>query len=595
MKLNIILIFIVSFCSIIIAQNESYFGVQTHFGQYHRSDMDSTNVCRMLDSVKSAGIKIIRDECYWSDVELTRGKFTFPQEIDFYISEAKARGIDVLLILNYNNSIYGPTSAITTDSNRQAYARYCQEVVSRYAPIGVKHYEIWNEPNIPIFWSPIPDASQYYELLKVAYTAIKSIDSTVTILGCATSPAEGNPYPYIDWLTFINSVFSLGGGSYMDGVSFHIYKFGTLPEDFFSTYINNLQAIVGTEKPLWITEFGYPTSKVWPNISLTDQSNFVTRLYLLGKNFPNLKNLTYYDLKNDCTDDNNNECNFGLLNFDLSSKPAFNSLKTVISKIDHLNLVSTIVTGHNYKYIFEKNGDTTYAVWHKSSSANNILNVNKNKLQITNSYNNSYYLYDVDKSFQVLFDKSPKYISELDNFPAITKFEIAPSIDTLVVGQKVAFKLTGKTNTNENIYIDNSAFSWSFSNSNVKVDSIGQLTALAEGSGVLTADFEGNIFQKEFIIIPYYDCMEVESFNDTNNFSYTFMNLLPTTTLSIIDTNYTSPNKSLLIDYQFQYQAINLHRINFFCDYWFYGEPDTIKLDVFNNNQPHAFEFNFED
>ncbi|MBN2570832.1 MAG: T9SS type A sorting domain-containing protein [Ignavibacteriales bacterium] len=65
--------------------------------------------------------------------------------------------------------------------------------------------------------------------------------------------------------------------------------------------------------------------------------------------------------------------------------------------------------------------------------------------------------------------------------------------------------------------------------------------------------------------------------------------------LSIVDTNYTTPNNSLLIDYHFQYQAINSHKITFTCDYWLYGEPDTLNLDIYNNSQPHAFEFHLND
>ncbi|MBN2087343.1 hypothetical protein JW758_03270, partial [Candidatus Peregrinibacteria bacterium] len=94
MKTNIVFFLIIFLSSVNVAQSENYFGVQTHFGQFYRGDMDSLSVCRMLDSIQSAGIKIIRDECYWSDIELTKGVFTFPKEIDLYVSEAKARGID---------------------------------------------------------------------------------------------------------------------------------------------------------------------------------------------------------------------------------------------------------------------------------------------------------------------------------------------------------------------------------------------------------------------------------------------------------------------------------------------------------------------
>jgi len=191
----------------------AFYGFQTHFGQFYRADMDSASMEAMLDLVKAAGFTAIRDECYWSEVEKIRGTFNFPKQTDNYIQAAKRRGIDVLLILNYNNPLYAPHagSAVTTDSNRTAFARYCQEAVKRYLPLGITHYEIWNEPNIPIFWDPAPNAADYAQLLQTAYPAIKAIDSTVTVISCATSPAEGNPPPFIDWLTFISQVFQNGG------------------------------------------------------------------------------------------------------------------------------------------------------------------------------------------------------------------------------------------------------------------------------------------------------------------------------------------------------------------------------------------------
>ncbi|NOX89838.1 MAG: glycoside hydrolase family 5 protein [Calditrichaeota bacterium] len=301
-----------------------FFGVQTHFGQFYRADMDSNSVKLMLDSVKQAGIRCIRDEAYWSDIETQKGVFNFPPAIDFYVKEAKKRNIEVLLILDYNNKLYADhsSSGVASDSNRAAFARYCQEVVRHFKPMGVKYYEIWNEPNIPVFWDPAPDASLYAELLKTVYPAIKEIDSTAFVMACATSPAEGEPSPFINWLDFIKQVINAGGGENMDGVSFHLYRFNS-PETYLFQDIDHLQKIVGSDKPLFLTEFGLPTSSVWPNISYQQQAQYFSRLLLLGRTVPQLKLISYYDLKDDGEDPSNNEHNFGLIAFDYKPKPAF--------------------------------------------------------------------------------------------------------------------------------------------------------------------------------------------------------------------------------------------------------------------------------
>ncbi len=184
--------------SSLVASENYRFGVQTHFGQFYRADMDSADVIVMLDSLQAAGVRLIRDECYRADVERDSGHYRFPAEIDFYVQSAADRDIEVLMLLDYNNPLYAPHagSGIVDDSNRVAFARYCRQVIDRYAPMGVHYYEIWNEPNIPIFWHPEPDPGQYALLLKSVYNSVKKEHPEITLLGCSTSPAEGNEPPF---------------------------------------------------------------------------------------------------------------------------------------------------------------------------------------------------------------------------------------------------------------------------------------------------------------------------------------------------------------------------------------------------------------
>lgn len=124
-------------------------------------------------------------------------------------------------------------------SIRAAFGRYCRAVAARYVPLGVKHFEVWNEPNlcIPSFcpWSPAPNPSEYVEVLKVAYGECNAVDSNVTVVGGSTSPLDEPETPQkIPGAVFINRVFQLGGGNYMDAVSFHQYPITRSPEQWVS-------------------------------------------------------------------------------------------------------------------------------------------------------------------------------------------------------------------------------------------------------------------------------------------------------------------------------------------------------------------------
>lgn len=78
----------------------NFFGVQTHFGQF-RPDVEE-----VLDLIEQAGINWIRDEMYWAEVEKKKGVFDFPRQYDNYLNSAQARGIQVLLILDFGNPLY---------------------------------------------------------------------------------------------------------------------------------------------------------------------------------------------------------------------------------------------------------------------------------------------------------------------------------------------------------------------------------------------------------------------------------------------------------------------------------------------------------
>lgn len=593
-----ILSFIIFITVLLNAQPpETFYGVQTHFGQFYRADMDSASVLAMLDSIQAAGIQIIRDECYWSYVEETPGVYNFPPEIDFYISEAGSRGIKVLLILDYNNPLYAAHSGsgITTDSNRTKFKDYCVETVSHYAPLGVKHYEIWNEPNIPIFWDPTPNAEDYALLLQEVYQPIKDVDSTVTVLGCATSPAEGNPPPFIDWLTYISDVWSFGGGNHLDGVSFHLYRVEKGPEQWLAADRTNLRNIIGNDIDIYLTECGYHTADVWPNLSEDNQARYVSRLYLMAKDIDGLKNITYYDFKNDGEIHDEPEHNFGLVNFNRSPKPAYNAYKTVIEQTGGKDLLQANRSGNTYSYSFGSGSDTTIAIWNSSSSDNISFEPGGDKIRITSMLGKVSYIFESDMVFDLISGVSPQYIERVDVFPNIETFSLVPAIDSFVVGQTFSFQLIGHTLYGEEIYIDPAGASWSFSNSNAVFNDPGVFEAVSPGTGNIVIDFMGFHWENEVTVFEAFGTFEFEPFNSMDNFTYDFENMLPAASLSIVDTNYTTAGHSLSINYAFNYISLTQHRAVLYCDYLLLGEPDSLLIDIYNNGNGHVVKFIIEE
>jgi hypothetical protein len=326
-----------------------FFGVQTHFGQY-RAGVDE-----LLDLIKGAGAGWIRDEVYWSEIEKKKGVFDFPQFYDHYLKAARARGIQVLLILDFGNALYSGVQkgGPATEAERKAFARYCGEVVNRYGALGVRHFEIWNEPNASMFWKPQPNPGDYARLLEAAYTACKAVDPGSTVLGCSTSGTD---------LDFINGVLAAGGGRFMDAVSFHPYCQPLPPEQKLLDDIARLKTLV-PEKSLWITEIGYPTHTGAAGVHEETQANYLVRTFLLARSSPAVERVSWYDFQNDGEDPADAESNFGLVRMDKTPKPSYRAIKTMASLVGNLSPAKLRNTGDTYLLTFEGEKDRLTAVW----------------------------------------------------------------------------------------------------------------------------------------------------------------------------------------------------------------------------------------
>ena len=338
--------------------SEPFFGVQSHFGQF-RPQPDE-----LLDLIKAAGVGWIRDEVYWSEVEKDRSVFKFPPAYDAYLRAARARGLQVLLILDFSNPIYTGSDkrAPAADAERQAFARYCREMVARYKPMGVRHYEIWNEPNASTFWRPQPSAEDYARLLEAAYRACKETDPEATIVGCSTSGVD---------LDFIGRVMRAGGARFLDAVSFHPYCQPNPPERRLLTDIAKVQKLV-PDKPLWITEFGYHCDSGPSGVDDEMQANYLVRAFLLARSAPAVKLFCWYDFQNDGDDPGEAEFNFGLVRTDRTPKPAYLACKTMTSLVGDLPRPELQIEGATYVLRFGGGRAPLIAVW-RSGGAESVL------------------------------------------------------------------------------------------------------------------------------------------------------------------------------------------------------------------------------
>lgn len=300
---------------------------------------------RTIDLMKAAGVEMIRDEAYWHIVEERKGALEIPNRVRRNVDYTVRQGIEPLLILNYANPHYDDDMAPHTEEGRAAFARYCAFLAREFRG-KVRYFEVWNEPNLDGFWRPRSNASDYAELLKAAYQAVKTEQPGATVVAGALSQIDRE---------FTNAVLEAGAWPYFDAWSVHPYITPRSPAQ--ANLWQNLKGIrdlvaeYGGAKPVWVTECGYPTS---PGVNTeAHQANMVARVYAGSMEHDWLPVFGWYWFGPDGPDPENVEDRFGLIRSDWTRKPAYWAHATVASLLgdasyqEALNLGAPLM-GHRF-------------------------------------------------------------------------------------------------------------------------------------------------------------------------------------------------------------------------------------------------------
>jgi len=287
---------------------------------------DDAYMNRMLDGIKATGAKWVRLGADWSSGEPSKGNYQLA-DLDRWVAASTARGLSDIVMVGFCPAWAGP-NYMGPPNNPADFANFVHTVVAREAPRGAKVYEIWNEPNLQVFWQH-PDVAAYTRLLKAAYPAAKSADASVTVVTGGTSPAGDGPTS-IAPLTFIKGIYANGGKGFFDAVGHHPYSYPADPIDpqpwnaFITITPQMHQAMVDNgdgNKKIWGTEFGAYTGTGPYSVTEAQQAQTMTHGYQQWVKWPWAAVLfthTYHDTGTNLADV---EQNYGLVHNNWSPKP----------------------------------------------------------------------------------------------------------------------------------------------------------------------------------------------------------------------------------------------------------------------------------
>ena len=179
--------------------------------------------------------------------------------------------------------LYAPVFADGTDdpapgkapNPANKWAVFATAAVNRYKPggvlaqangwpagVGVTHWEMWNEPDLSIFW----DASveDYARLLKVGYLAAKAADPDATVLFAGLAYDFRKLDYYRDVLTILAAdPAAAQHGFYHDILATHSYFHAW--KSWYHVYrARGAMRDFGFEKPIWLNETGVPAWDDYP-------------------------------------------------------------------------------------------------------------------------------------------------------------------------------------------------------------------------------------------------------------------------------------------------------------------------------------------
>lgn len=337
-------------------------GISTHLMNYERP------VGPPLSLAAEAGFNAVKDDVFWSTAEVNRNQLRIIPQWRRYLEQASSLQLERLAILGYSTHFHDNAKPRTPEVTGP-FLNYV-DYVSRQLGNRVSYYEIWNEWDLQ---APRDRqlAQDYAELVRKTVPVIRANTQTAPgtkalILAGAVTP-EGMDHGFADHL--INS----GVLAQLDGLSIHPYVHcadnnGRTPEAWWrwvSDYEENIRNKAGRAIPIYLTEVGWPSHKGACGVSEMTQALYMARIWFLARSIANVKGMWWYDLYNDGADRFDQEHNFGILNEDLSPKPAWTMMRAIAPVVRDFTYQAeaSVLSGPTYQLYFSKGQQRVLVAW----------------------------------------------------------------------------------------------------------------------------------------------------------------------------------------------------------------------------------------
>ncbi|MCB9674492.1 MAG: hypothetical protein H6737_05205 [Alphaproteobacteria bacterium] len=322
-----------------------------------------------------AGIRLVRFDFNWFQVETAPGVFDWSIP-DRFVDTAEAEGLAVYATVAYSPSWIEPGCDDASGDLHQwcrnavpdeaAWTGFLAAAVGRYGD-RVKHWGLWNEPNLDHFFDG--SRQQYVDtILLPGSAAVHAACADCQVVGPELAGLRGASWDanagqcffgecrFNGWNHSLKEILDAAGGS-IDIVSHHKYtgpaqtfwQEALVGEWVVVQLVNGIKEVTDQHapgKPVWITEMGFEST---PGGSYSEQAS-ADELYAAysampaiqagtwphtqAGAWPELQKMFWYDLTNDPNVSWDGDMyTWGLLNADHTPKPAYASYSQVVADL----------------------------------------------------------------------------------------------------------------------------------------------------------------------------------------------------------------------------------------------------------------------
>ncbi|MBN1202708.1 MAG: cellulase family glycosylhydrolase [Anaerolineae bacterium] len=328
---------------------------------------------QQVQMIVEAGFHWIRQQFPWEDIEIdgkgdfidrrhdrdgdgVKDEISAWDKYDHIVDLADTYELEIIVRLSAPpawSQPPGTTNRMTPPADFQDFADYAAAVAARYRD-RIRHYQVWNEPNLyPEWGDQTVNAEAYTDLLCRTYDALKAVDPAIVVITGALGPTVDLSGTNAYDLLYLQRMYQAGAGDCFDVLSVQGYGLWSGPTDDRlrqvtinyqrHLWIRDMMVANGdAHKPIWISEAAWNPVPDDPAIADLDRYGRVTMDQAAGwaplayeraiKEWPWIGVVNYWYFKR-ATDDERGQSwyYFRLVEPDFTPTPVYEALKAYIT------------------------------------------------------------------------------------------------------------------------------------------------------------------------------------------------------------------------------------------------------------------------